>query len=212
MTGTVLFAGALLVTGCSKSGTTDPGDGGGGGETRDAAYYVDQGWASYDAGDFIDARSQFERALNLDSTYVPAISGGAWTSIELGYTGLSQSEFERAIAESSGYIPAHGGRAVTSHAEALNIPQLAAERLPVTIEAASKVLELGGENWQFDRIESIDARHMRVLLALTYFEMAKYSDAQAQIDILDPGNGLNPGDPDYTRLLLIEIENERDQL
>ncbi len=208
----ILFVVAVSMAGCSKNKATDPNGGGDGGTTHDAAFYVELGWESYDAGDYIDARSQFERAVSQDSTYAPAISGGAWTSIELGYTGFAQGEFERAIAESSSYIPAHCGRAVTSHAEALNIPQLAAERLPVTVEAASNVLQLGGESWQFDRISTINARHMRVLLALTYYELGQYADAQSQIDILDPGNGLDPGDPDYARLLLIEIENERDQI
>ncbi len=201
----------IMGAGCSRSNPTD-GDPGGGGATKDAAFYVEAAWEQYDLGDMEVARNQFNHALSQDSTYVPAISGKAWVNLEFGYTGLALSEFEEALELTDGYIPALCGQAITSHAEALNIPPRAAERLGVTVEAASRAIAIGGEGWQFDRIGAINARHMRVLLAISYYELADYSSAQGQIDLLDPGNDLTASGDDYLRLLLIAIENQRGQI
>lgn len=200
---------ALLGSGCSKSGSTDPSDGDGGGGNLTNADLVDRAWELYDQGEYQDARAEFDKALRRDSTYTPAVSGQGWADIELGFTGLAQREFEAALAESTTYVPALCGRAVTSHAEALNVPPRAGERLAITVESAGRAIQIAGEGWRFDRIPDISSRHMRALLALAYFELRDYGAAQDQLDVLDSGNNLDPGNPDYVRLLLQAIENLR---
>lgn len=208
----LLLACLLGGAACSKNSATDPDDDGGGGGSNDAPYWVEAAWDSYDEGDMVTARNHFTRALDRDSTYVPAVSGLGWINLEFGYTGLSQTEFEEALALNSGYVPALCGRAITAHAEALNVPPRASERLAITVDAASKAIQIGGEGWQFERIESINSRQMRVLLAIAHFELGDYSASHEQIDLLDPGNDLDASNPDYVRLLLIELENQRAQL
>ncbi len=136
----------------------------------------------------------------------------AWTNLELGFTGLANREFEEAMAESTDYIPAYYGRAITSHAEALNIPPVGKERLEAAVSAGTTAINMGGDSWQFERIDAINARSLRVLLASSFYGLGNYPSAQEQLNVLDPNNGLDPLSPDYIRLLLLAIESQRELL
>lgn len=211
----VVILGLLVLAGCSKSDPTGPGNGNGNGNgngDQPLAFIVDEAWKDYDLGDFTAARSDFDFALSKDSTYAPAISGRAWTNLELGFTGLSNRQFESALAESTDYISAFYGRAITSHAEALNFPTVGRERLEIAVDAGTTAINLGGDSWQFERIDAINARSLRVLLASSFYALGNYSIAQEQLNVLDPNNGLDPRSPDYIRLLLLAIESQRELL
>ena len=48
-----------------------------------------------------------------------------------------------------------------------------------------------------EHMTTIDWRDMRLLLAQCWFRLGEewFDEAQAQVDILDPANGLDPSDP-----------------
>lgn len=62
-----------------------------------SAIYVKQGWASYAAGNFQDARNNFERAVKLNMRGLDAHSGLAWSSYQLGDYETAISNFSRVI-------------------------------------------------------------------------------------------------------------------
>jgi len=47
---------------------------------------------------------------------------------------------------------------------------------------------------------------MRIVLAESYYYKGDFERAQSEVDILNPGNGLNLADEDYLAGLLKEIE------
>jgi tetratricopeptide (TPR) repeat protein len=53
---------------------------------------------------------------------------------------------------------------------------------------------------------NVTSRNLRILLAESYYYKGDFENAQSQVDILNPGNGLNPADEDYLAGLLKEIE------
>ena len=71
--------------------------------------------------------------------------------------------------------------------------------------------------YEFSRHDKYNWRDLRLIMAQAYFALAQYSDAQAQVDILDPDNGLDPADSEswvvdgqthltYEAALAMEIE------
>ena len=49
-------------------------------------------------------------------------------------------------------------------------------------------------------------KNLRIVLAESYYYKGDFENAQSQVDLLNPGNGLNPADEDYLAGLLKEIE------
>ena len=86
---------------------------------------------------------------------------------------------------------------------------LAQNRYEDAIPAAEKAISLGGEEYVFEWIIEVRTRNLRLLMAECYYALGEYTDAQAQIDLLEPENELDPNSNEYIKDLLLEIERLR---
>lgn len=79
----------LILPGCSGDIDTD---------SSSAMQHTEQGWVSYDAGDFSQALLNFERALNSNPEYAEAHNGIGWSQLSLSLSlTLAQESFQNAV-------------------------------------------------------------------------------------------------------------------
>lgn len=157
-----------------------------GGPVVTAAQLNEEGWSRYIMGEYSVARSSFEDALVLESVFVEARLGLAWSNAQLGEYSASVSAFEEVIASGEYVADAFAGRAAAS----LELPDYEA----AIVSADSALARDAG--YTFLRQPAFDYGDLRLILAQSYFALARYDSAQAQVDIMDPSNGLDPGNPE----------------
>jgi len=196
-----LLAAAILLaaaSGCSKGG---PGS--------RAPEETALGWTAWEAGDYATARTHFLTALSEETDYADAHHGLGWSHAFLG--SLPQAVTALTNARASGLITAdpYAGLAFVLR----DLPDLDG-----AIAAADAALGITPA-WSFVHRTSIDWKDLRLVLAQCYFRKgsATFAQAQAQLDLLDPGNGLDPALPatwtvegvdydTYAEALLMAIE------
>jgi len=168
---------ALLLSSCGE----DEGPG------MTAAQHNEAGWASYNSRDYSGAHSHFSEALGLDPGLTEARLGLAWCSAQQGQHASALADFNEIIDTGPDTLvtDAFAGRAVTA---------LAMESDSVAIASAESTLARSAK-YSFGRHPDFDWRDLRLVMAQGYFGLAQYADAQAQVDILDPDNGLDPAVP-----------------
>ncbi|MFO7767346.1 MAG: fibronectin type III domain-containing protein [bacterium] len=146
-----------------------------------------QGWTAFEAEDYAGASSRFQQALDFDGGHADAHLGLGWTRAFLGE--LSDAAASLSAANSSGLSTpdAHAGLAVVYR----DLPDLVQ-----CVSRAAMVLTADA-SWSFPHRSSIDHQDMRLIRAQAYYRMGPsgYPDAQSEVDILDPANGLDPADP-----------------
>ncbi len=201
----ILF-GVLLFLSCSEKSPSDP-NGNGNGNQNTPERWTEIGWERYATGDFTDARQAFANAANLDSTHAPAVAGLGWCDLELGWSGFAFREFEEAIALDSSLVETYFGAAFMAHTQALGSPGRRTEYLEAARNHAETGLAMAGDSFQFEHNSEVNSVSLRVLLAMVYFDLARYDDAQEMVDLLNPDNGLDPRSPFYLQELLLVIEN-----
>lgn len=145
------------------------------------------GWTAWEAGDYDTAQTQFLEALNFDASYADAYNGLGWTGLRRGELSQAAERFASAIANNLATQDARVG-------------SLAAYRdLPGSLSqaAANGITALQNDpNYVFSHDLSIDADVVRLMLAQVYFRMGEslFDEAQSLMDIVVPGNGLDPAD------------------
>ncbi len=155
-------------------------------EPTSAAYATSLGWAAFTAGEYTDALLEFQIALNLNENYTEAYLGRGWTHLLRDDLSNARVQLQAAIAKGLTTVDADAGLAVAFR----GVPDL-----PSAISHALTVVT-GDPDWEFSHLTSIDYRDMHLLLAQCYFRQGEewFDEAQAQVDILDPANGLDPAD------------------
>lgn len=84
-----IFFSLIIQIGCSN----DPDN-----QTSTALSHTEQGWRSYNSGDFTQALLSFERALNSDPEFADAHNGVGWSNLSLSLPlSLSQEAFQNAV-------------------------------------------------------------------------------------------------------------------
>lgn len=79
----------LTLIGCSDDIDTN---------TSSAISHTDQGWLSYNYGNYTQALLNFERALNSNPEYADAYNGVGWSQLSLSLTlTLAQESFQNAV-------------------------------------------------------------------------------------------------------------------
>ncbi len=87
----ILFFGLSLIiqNGCSNDSDS---------ESVTALNYTQQGWSSYNSGNYTQALLSFERALNTDPEFADAHNGVGWSHLSLALTvSLAQESFQNAV-------------------------------------------------------------------------------------------------------------------
>ena len=169
------FAFTLSVSSCDDDG----------GPRMKAADYNEAGWESYGLGDYASAHSSFVSALSMDGDLVEARLGLGWCEAWEGEHEAALESFDTVIETGEFVGDAYAARAAAA---------LAASMDSLAVASAESTLVMDAD-YVFARRDGYDWRDLRLILAQARFAMAQYADAQEQVDILDPGNGLDPGDP-----------------
>jgi len=172
-------------------------------------YETSLGWTEFEAGEYNTSKACFQTALQFDASHADASSGLGWSNAMLG--SLSDAVTAFLAANSAGLTTedANAGLAVAYR----DLPDL-----NNAISYANTVIT-NEPSYVFSHRTSIDYKDMHLVMAQCYYRLGEssFSDAQAQVDILDPGNGLDPGTPGtwvvdsvtyntYAEALLMKIE------
>ena len=152
-----------------------------------AGYATSLGWSAFTAGDYSTALGHFQTARNLEENHAEAYLGLGWCHLFLDEHSNARVEFSLAITNGWATVEPHAGLAVVCR----EIPDL-----ETAISHALTVVT-SDPDWIFEHMTTIDWRDMRLLLAQCWFRLGEewFDEAQAQVDILDPANGLDPSDP-----------------
>lgn len=153
---------------------------------KTAAELTAEGWQAFENGDFGLAVVKFDSAVAVDSNFVEAYNGSGWAYGRLGDFSKSGTNFDRVINLDSTSLEVQAGASLAFHA--LN-------RFHDSIKAANKTLK-AKPNFVFSHDPSIDALDIRITLALSYFSVADFVNAAAQMDIIDPVNSPHSTDPE----------------
>jgi tetratricopeptide (TPR) repeat protein len=180
---------APLLTGCVRVIDEPPV---GGGFCEDAPCFTALGWQAYEAGRY-DEAFLFAQAIQQDSSYAEAYMGLGWCHIEHGFIGLAQQDFQQAIELDSDLIAAYAGNAYALAANG---------NAGDAVTMAEIVLQTGGEAYVFEHNAEVNGPSLRILLASIYFRLGDFGSAQNQVDLVAPGNGLNPQSRTYVHDLM----------
>ncbi len=152
--------------------------------------FVNEGWQEYENGNYSQALTKFKGALShvLTQDVERAHNGLGWTYAANSLDSLDKSResFDAAIQRRANFTEAFAGRGFV---------YLAQKRYNSAIDDFARALELDA-SFAFSHNPEINANDLRLGLAEAYFFKQNLTDAQAQVDLLDPGNGLNPGSSD----------------
>lgn len=158
---------------------------------------VAEAWIGFESGHYHDAIIAFGEASEIDPLRSDAYLGLGWCYAMTDEMEESLLNFGLAILREPGVPDGHAARAFV---------YLAQNEYEAAIASADEAISLGGEQYVFSQIPDVRTRNLRLLIAECYYALGRYSDAQAQIDILKPDNNLNSDSRNYKRDLLLEIE------
>lgn len=163
----------------------------------DAPCNAIRGWAAYERGNWLQT-SYFQQALTVDSLFAEAWMGLGYVHIEQGSIDQASIEFQTAVDIDTSLVAAYAGNAYC----------LAALRDDFGAEAmALTAIEKGGPDFVFEHNTAITTPSLRYLLATVYFRNQNYLAAQGEIDLLIPGNDLNPDSREYVAEMLALIDS-----
>jgi len=145
------------------------------------------GWNQFEAGNYERADAYFRAALATDSTLADAHSGLGWSAAFAGRLDEAGEHFTRALVFGPANTDALAGAAAVA---------LASGNRADAITHARSAVE-GDLAWTFDHRAGIDVEDLRLILAqaLALEGAARYAEAQAELDLLDPENGLAASEP-----------------
>jgi tetratricopeptide (TPR) repeat protein len=184
----IILSALIIAFGISGCGEEEP-------EGPTAEEITNEGWALYTASDYAGALAKFDEAISEDSAYVDAHVGMGWSYGRMTQLADCISSFQAALAKDAQNADALAGIALA---------YLANDEYDQAITNANQVLAIN-PSYSFAH-GNVTSRNLRILLAESYYYKGDFENAQSQVDILNPGNGLNPADEDYLAGLLKEIE------
>lgn len=191
---------ASLVGCSSKDGPTEP---------KPTA--LEEAWEQFEAGEYTDAIASFRTILAEDGTLADGYNGLGWSFAFTGMLDSAAGHFSTAISSDANLV---------DPLACLSAVRLAQGDYDDAITHASDALAKNS-SWTFAHRAGVDYRDLHLILAEAYFRQGEtsFSAAQAQVDILNPSNGLDPGDsqtwngyPSYAAALLKIIQTLEDQI
>lgn len=145
------------------------------------------GWTQFEAGDYERADAYFLSALATDSTLAEAHTGLGWSAAFAGDLEAASDRFTRALILAPVNTDALAGAAAVALARGNRADAITNARAAIDGDLA----------WTFDHKDGVDVEDLRLVLAqaLVLEGAARYAEAQAELDLLDPENGLDAGEP-----------------
>ncbi|MFC1529467.1 fibronectin type III domain-containing protein [Gemmatimonadota bacterium] len=147
-----------------------------------------EGWTAWEAADYTTAEETFLSALGHNPNHAEAFTGLGWTSLKMGALQAAADRFDEAIArEPVDEDPRVGG--LIAHRELQG-------GLPIAMAYGTAALS-NDPAYVFSHDPSIDADLVRLMLAQVYFLNGEtlFDEAQILLDLLVPGNALDPALP-----------------
>ena len=165
--------------------------------TPNSSERVSEGWKEYVAGNYEDAIAKYQDALEEDPNSADAYNGIGWSKARLGKNRDAIDSFKIAVAKEPSDVDARAGLAGA---------YLADGDYERAIASAKLVLSLKPNYTSYH--DDIGVTDIHILLAECYYNVGKYDDAKAQIDLLgNSGKSLNMSSPSYLADLLSLIED-----
>ena len=171
-------------------------------DTSDSFYElkVAEAWIRFESADYNGSILTFGEALDMDPLRSDAYLGLGWCYAMIDDLQNSVSNFQVVIEKDSAGPDGYASIAFV---------YLAQNEYAKATAAADRAILLGGEEYVFHHIPEVETRNLRLLIAECYYAAGQYAEAQAQVDILQPGGKLDPNSITYKQDLLLEIENLR---
>ncbi len=144
--------------------------------------YTMIGWRHFSDGDYANALTAFETAMQGNATYGEAFVGRGWCYIRLENLASALTDFDTGLGFDNTILVGYAGRALTHLAQQSYSEAIADAR--VVIDADSV--------YQFSYDTNIDHILVRLVLVQAYYATQDYESAQAQCNKIDPNNGLDP--------------------
>ena len=177
-----------LLLGCGDNGTEPE---------PTAAELTAAGWLRFEAGDYRVALSRFEEAARKRAGYGEAHNGIGWCCIWLDSLDAALGGFDTAISNGVMTGDPRAGKSVVYR-------DRAPLDLVAAIDWADSALTINPA-YVFTHDTSFDWYDLRLIRAHSYFELALYHQAKAEVDILDPANTLDPASETFVEDLLAEL-------
>lgn len=152
---------------------------------NDEVSLTEAGWEAWEAGDYETAFSRFQSALSHNQDYAEAFTGLGWTALRQEDLETAAARFDLAIQKGpANEDPRVGGLIV--HRE---LPG----GLPIAMAYGHAALQ-NDPDYVFSHDPDIDTDLVRLMLTQVYFLNGEtlFSEAQDLLDVLVPGNGLDP--------------------
>ena len=207
-----LLLGSCWLGGCGMMW----GGGGATGPSGDVQILIEEGWNAYEVGDYMAAISKFNRVIAIDDRNAEAYNALGWCYFALRMLESAKLNFMTAKEITPTYIDPYVGLAGVHLADNNYTSGASYAEQAIALEPASFDFRPAdpASNYQFSHNPDINAFGLRLVLAESFYYMGNFSrlqspdpnNAQSQIDIVDPDNGLNPTDSDYPQQLLRNIE------
>ena len=163
-----------------------------------AASLAELGWAEFAAANYDDDAARFDSSLARDSEYLDAHNGRGWTDLRRDDLTNALIHFATAHADSAFLDPFAGSAfahlAINEYSQAAN--------------DAAHILVLEPD-YVFIRDTTVTYYDVALVAAQAHFRLAEYTDALAYVLLLNPDFSLEPDDPQFVALLLLEIERLR---
>jgi tetratricopeptide (TPR) repeat protein len=158
----------------------------------EAIVLTNEGWAYFESGTYDSAKTRFEEAITADPSYADAHNGLGWSELFLGLPPSNEpidgaiAAFQDAITNGIYAADPQVGLAIAYQSEGDDSS---------AVQYAQDALDLE-PTYSFRHRNSINYLDIHLVLAQSYFGLGQdyYPQAQAEVDILDPDNGLDPDD------------------
>lgn len=167
---------------------------------NDVGALMQQGWASYNAGNFAAATESFRQANERDAYYLPAYNGLGWSAVR--QTNFSDAEVQFSFvttlaspqSQSDLLADTYAGLSLSSaiqRASLENSGEGSAEELASlameSISRAQMVFNLKGEAYDpAEHDPGFGSHNLHLLNAQHWFYLQRYDSSEAQLSIVDP--------------------------
>lgn len=162
-------------------------------------YYtkVAEGWLTFEAQNYDDAIKIFQDASEIEPLLSEAYLGLGWCYAMLDQMANSLAAFKPAIEREPDLPHGYASRAFV---------YLAQNEYANAVEDADSAISLSGDEYVYGQVPAVRTYSLRLLMVESYYALGQYPEAQVQLDILNPKNGLDRESRTYKKDLLSEIE------
>lgn len=148
----------------------------------DIGNFLVYGWEAFETGNYSDAEDYFRQYVQFNSTSVEGFTGLGWSQLKLDSLENSINSFSNALDINEDYINALSGLILSLYQTR--------DDIPVTIYGEQLFEQ--DSLYIFEHDTSYNYRDIHLILADSYNSLEMTEDAQIQVDIIFPENGLDP--------------------